>query len=78
VKVSFKVPPASSRREAGSTVTGAPWRDLNDRHFAFGQPAGWMLQAAVAINSGGTIAGTGVNSAGQTRGFLLVPRTAGQ
>jgi hypothetical protein len=37
-----------------------------------------MLQAAVAINSGGTIAGTGMNSSGQTRGFLLVPRTAGQ
>ncbi len=58
--------------------TGARWRDLNDRHFAFGQPAGWVLQAAVAINSGGTIAGTGVNSGGQTRGFLLVPRTVGQ
>jgi hypothetical protein len=58
--------------------TGARWRDLNDRHFAFGQPTGWVLQAAMAINSGGTIAGTGINNSGQTRGFLLVPRIDGQ
>ncbi len=57
--------------------SGARWRDLNDRHFAFGQPSGWVLQAAAAINNGGTIAGTGVNSSGQTRGFLLLPRTSG-
>jgi hypothetical protein len=58
--------------------SGARWRDLNDRHFAFGQPSGWVLQAAAAINSGGAIAGAGLNSSGQTRGFLLLPRTAGQ
>ena len=73
--------PTSSDRRAvfvPSYYPGARWRDLNDRHFAFGQPAGWTLQAAVAINSGGIIAGTGVNSGGQTRGFLLMPRTVGQ
>ncbi len=57
---------------------GALWKDLNDKHFAYGSPSGWVMQAAVAINGPGAIAGTGVNNSGQSRGFLLIPRSPGQ
>jgi len=37
---------------------------------------GWLLTVANGINDSGWIVGTGTNSAGKTRGFLLQPDTA--
>jgi hypothetical protein len=52
------------------------WRDLNDRHFTHGM-TGWSLKKATAVNAQGWIVGNGFLN-GTARGFLLVPRTAGQ
>lgn len=52
------------------------WRDLNDRHFTHGM-TGWSLKKATAVNAQGWIVGNGFLN-GTARGFLLVPRAAGQ
>lgn len=59
------------------TTGGAPWKNLNDKRFSWGAPSGWLLQESKAIGGGGAIVGVGAVN-GQPRGFLLVPRTAGQ
>jgi hypothetical protein len=51
------------------------WLDLNDRHFVHGT-SGWVLKEATAINSTDAIVGIGSLS-GNTRGFVLIPRTTG-
>jgi hypothetical protein len=56
--------------------SSASWQDLNDRHFV-SYPSGWSLLQAVAVNNQRIIVGQGTLS-GSSRGFLLVPRTAGQ
>lgn len=51
------------------------WLDFNDRHFVHGT-TGWVLKEATAINSNDAVVGIGTLN-GNTRGFVLVPRSTG-
>jgi len=66
--------PTHSGRKAVFFSNGVV-KDFNDRHFIHGP--GWSLQAAHSVTGTEVIAGVG-QLFGLPRGFLLMPRTAGQ
>ena len=46
---------------------------MQDLNGLIAPAAGWFLESAAAINDHGEITGIGVNPAGQTHAFLLIP-----
>jgi hypothetical protein len=66
---------ASAQKAVYKPFVNAAWQDLNDRHFV-SYPTGWVLEQVVGINNQRIVIGMGSYS-GSSRGWILIPRTAG-
>lgn len=73
--VGYSKPTTNTYRAVYRNGAGSSWRDLNDRHFVHGL-TGWSLDEARGVNESSTIVGKGTYN-GQSRGFLLTPRSVG-